>query len=536
MAETTTTQAPSIGLARWQVRTVLTVLLTGQLLSALDQTIVGTALPTMVGDLGRLDDFSLVVTSYILTSTVATAIYGKLADLYGAKSMYISAIAIFVLGSLLVGFSNNVPEMVAFRAVQGLGAGGLVTLAFTISATVVPPRQIGRVQGIVGGMYALASLIGPLIGGTFTQYLSWRWCFFMNVPIGVLALVALALRLKLPATRREHTVDYLGAFLLVAGMAALLLVMIWGGARYAWGSPQILGLIALSVVLAVLFLIQERNTREPIVPLRIFRQSSIAAAIVITFVIGVATIGAYFFLPLYLQVVRGDGPTRGGLQLLPLMIAVMIGSGGSGWLMSIIGRAKAVIVLGAAIMSVSLLLFAQLDSSTPAWRLWVYEIVMGIGMGMVISKLIIVVQNSADRRDIGTVTAQTTFFRLIGSSIGTAVFGAVLTARMRFWQERLLTDQAVSGLPRGANVVYTDPASIRHIGATAPQVHAQVIEVFGKSLQTVFLVAFPIMLVAFVLTWFLPKTTLRAGDHAQGTGQPDAQGTGRPDAPKTAPN
>jgi EmrB/QacA subfamily drug resistance transporter len=536
MVESTTAKAPSIGLARWQVRTVLTVLLTGQLLSALDQTIVGTALPTMVGELGKLDDFSLVVTSYLVTSTVATAIYGKLADLYGAKPMYISAIAIFVLGSLLVGFSDNVPEMVAFRAVQGLGAGGLVTLAFTISATVVPPRQIGRVQGIVGGMYALASLIGPLIGGTFTQYVSWRWCFFINVPIGVLALVALSLRLKLPAPRREHTVDYSGAFLLVAGIAALLLVMIWGGTRYAWGSPQILGLIALSIVLTVLFVLRESTAREPLVPLRIFRQPSIATAIVITFVIGVATIGAYFFLPLYLQVVRGDGPTRGGLQLLPLMIAVMIGSGGSGWIMSIVGRAKAVIVLGAGIMSVSLLLFSQLDASTPAWRLWAYEVVMGIGMGMVISKLIIVVQNSADRRDIGTVTAQTAFFRLIGSSIGTAAFGAVLTARMRFWQGRLLTEQAIGRLPHGANAVYTDPASIRRIGSTAPQVHAQVVEVFGKSLQTVFLVAFPIMLVAFVLTWFLPDTTLRTGDHAHGAGKSHAQAGGRPDTPETAPS
>jgi EmrB/QacA subfamily drug resistance transporter len=521
MAEATTTGTPSIGLARWQVRTVLIVLLSGQLLSALDQTIVGTALPTMVGELGRLDNFSLVVTSYILTSTVATALYGKLSDIYGAKPMYMSAIGIFVLGSLLVGFSNNIPEMVAFRAVQGLGAGGLVTLAFTISATVVPPRQIGRIQGLVGAMYALASLIGPLIGGTFTQYLSWRWCFFINVPVGVAALVALAMKLKLPETRREHTIDYSGAFFLVAGIAILLLVMIWGGATYAWTSPQILGLLALSLVLAVLFVVREKRAREPIVPLTIFRKPSIAMAMVITFVIGMATIGAYFFLPIYLQVVRGNGPTRAGLHLLPLMIAVMIGSGGSGWLMSIVGRMKAVIVLGAGIMTVSLFLFSLLDAATPVWVLWADEVVMGLGMGMVISKLIITVQNSADRRDIGTVTAQTAFFRLVGSSIGTAVFGAVLTARMRFWQPQLLTERALSRLPHGSQVVYTDPASIRGLGSTAPQVHAQVVEVFSRSLHTVFLVALPIMLVAFVLTWFLPDVTLR-GDHGQADAKPAA--------------
>ncbi|HEX2132676.1 MAG TPA: MDR family MFS transporter [Actinophytocola sp.] len=504
--------SPQVGLAPWQLRTVLIVLLTGQLLSALDQTIVGTALPTMVGEFGQIDSFSLVVTSYLLTTTAAMALYGKLGDMYGPKPVYMFSIAIFTAGSLLVGFSQDMTQLVLFRAVQGIGAGGLVVLAFTISASVVPPRQLGRVQGMVGAMYALASLVGPLVGGAFTEYVSWRWCFWINVPIGLIGLVVLARNLKLPRISRPVSVDYLGATLLVATISVLVLVSIWGGTEYAWGSPQMLGLIAAAVLLTAAFLAWERRAKEPIVPLGIFRVPEIALAMVITFVIGVATIGAYFFLPIYLQVVRGDDPTMAGLNLLPLMIAVMLGSGLSGWLIAaVLGRTKVVVVAGVATMAGGLFLLSLLDASTPAWRLWLYQAVLGLGMGMVISKLIIAVQNLVSRRELGAITAQANFIRVIGSAIGAAVFGALLAAGL----VSAGTSSATS------NAVYQDPAAIKELATTQPEVYPQVIEAFTGSLRTVFLTAGGLMVVAFVLAWFLPNTVLR-----------DQHGHGHGDAPE----
>ncbi len=503
---------PAVGLAPWQLRTVLTVLLTGQLLSALDQTIVGTALPTMVGEFGAIDSFSLVVTSYLLTTTAAMALYGKLGDLYGPKPVYMFSIGVFTAGSLLVGFSQDLTQLVIFRAVQGLGAGGLVVLAFTISASVVPPRQLGRVQGMVGAMYALASLAGPLVGGAFTEYVSWRWCFWINVPIGIIGLFVLATSLKLPKVSRKVSIDYLGATLLVATISVLVLISLWGGSEYAWGSPQILGLIAAAVVLTAVFLMWEKRAKEPIVPLSLFRSPEISLAMVITFVIGVATIGAYFFLPIYLQVVRGDDPTVAGLNLLPLMIAVMIGSGLSGWLISaVLGRTKIVVVLGVATMGGGLFLLSLLDASTSFWQLWLYQAVLGIGMGMVISKLIIAVQNLVSRRELGTITAQANFIRVIGSAIGAAAFGALLAAQLgSSW-----TSSTV------ASAAYQDPASIKALATTQPDVYPEVIAAFADSLQTVFAVAAALMVVAFVLAWFLPNTTLR-NEHGHGHGQPEA--------------
>jgi EmrB/QacA subfamily drug resistance transporter len=514
-------------MSRWQLTTVLTVLLSGQLLSALEQTIVGTALPTIVGDLGNLSDLALIVTAYLLTSTVATAVYGKLADLYGPKPMYLSAIGIFTGASLLVGLSQNMGQLVAFRALQGIGGGGLVVLAFTICASVLPPRQLGKIQGLVGAMYALAAFGGPLLGGAFTQHASWRWCFLINVPVGIAGFVAVAGLLRLPPGARRARVDYLGAALLVAGVSVLTLLTFWGGSRYGWTSAPIVGLFGALAVVAALFVLRERSAPEPLTPPRLLRNPEISLAMVITFVSGVAMLGAYVFLPVYLQVVRGDEPTTAGLQLLPLMIAVMVGSGASGWLVAaVLGRMKLVILLGTGIMTLSLYLFSRLSAGTPVALFWAYEVVMGIGLGMVISKLIIAVQNRVDRRDLGTITAQAAFFRIIGAAIGTAVLGAVLASRLAFWQVRTLSGPALDRLPGGGRILYADPASIRRLAATDPALHGQVVDAFARSLHTVFLVATPIMAVAFLLTFFLPNTRLRAGElHAAEAAQmPGADG------------
>lgn len=519
MSEQTGQEAgSSAGLSPLQFRTVLTVLLTGQLLSALDQTLVGTALPTMVGEFGQLDSFSLVVTSYLLATTASMALYGKLADLYGPKRVYMAAIGIFTVGSLLVGIAQDMTQLVIFRAVQGIGAGGLVVIAFTIAATVVPPRQLGRVQGLVGAMYALASLLGPLAGGALTEYLSWRWCFLINVPIGIAAVVALGTLLKLPATRREASVDYLGAVLLVASVSALVLITIWGGSTYEWGSAPMIGLMAGTALLVAALIVWELRAKEPIIPLSLFRKPEISLALVITFIIGVATIGAYFFVPIYLQVVRGNDPTTAGLNIVPLMVAVMIGSGASGWLIAVVlGRMKVIVIGGVGIMTTGLYLFSLLDENTPAWQLWCYLAVMGIGMGMVISKLIVSVQNSVSGRDIGTITAQANYFRVIGSAIGTAAFGAVLAAQLASGSARL-DPEVLAQLPDGSAVVYEDPTAIRALAETAPEAHAQVVRMFADAMQNVFLVAVPLMLLAFVLCWFLPNTKLRDGDRGHGHG------------------
>jgi EmrB/QacA subfamily drug resistance transporter len=523
MTEAAAPAAAQSRMSRWQITTVLTVLLSGQLLSALEQTIVGTALPTLVGELGTVGDLSLIVTAYLLTSTVATALYGKLADLYGPKRMYLSAIGIFTGASLLVGLSQNMGQLVAFRALQGAGGGGLVVLAFTICASVLPPRQLGKIQGLVGGMYALAAFGGPLLGGAFTEHASWRWCFLVNVPVGIAGMVAVTVFLRLPASGRPSRVDYLGAVLLMAGVSVLTLVTVWGGSRYDWGSAPILALLGLLVVLAALFILRERSAAEPLVPSSLLRNPEISLAMVITFISGVAMLGAYVFLPIYLQVVRGDGPTTAGLQLLPLMIAVMVGSGASGWLVAaVLGRMKAVILLGTGIMTLSLYLFSRLDADTSVALFWTYEVVMGIGLGMVISKLIIAVQNRVDRRNLGTITAQAGFFRIIGAALGTAVLGAVLASRLDFWQSRTLSAAALDRLPGGTQVGYADPAAIRQLAETAPELHAEVVDVFARSLQTVFLVATPIMALAFLLTFLLPNTRLRSEqDHGPGHGGED---------------
>lgn len=536
MSDQPAAAAQPASLSRWQFRTVLTVLLTGQLLSALDQTLVGTALPTMVGEFGHLDSFALVVTSYLLASTASMALYGKLADLYGPKRVYMAAIGIFTAGSLLVGLAQDMTQLVIYRALQGIGAGGLVVIAFTIAASVVPPRQLGRVQGLVGAMYALASLFGPLAGGALTEFVSWRWCFLINVPIGVAGVLALGTLLKLPATRREAKVDYLGAILLVAAISTLVLITTWGGTRYAWDSAVILGLIAGTVALVVALILCERRAPEPIIPLSLFLKPEISLALVITFIIGVATIGAYFFVPIYLQVVRGNDPTTAGLNIVPLMMAVMIGSGASGWLIAaVLGRMKVIVIGGVGIMTTGLYLFSLLDADTPAWQLWCYLAVMGIGMGMVISKLIVTVQNSVSGRDIGTITAQANFFRVIGSAIGTAVFGAVLSARLAS-ESSGLSDSALGALPDGSAVLYQDPAAIHALADSAPAAYEQVVRMFADAMQTVFLVAVPLMVLAFVLCWFLPNTKLRDGDRGHGHGAPGgSDGPGAPAAGAAEP-
>jgi len=351
-----------------QILIVFSGLMLGMLLAALDQTIVSTALPTMVGELGGLTHLSWVITAYLLTSTASTPLYGKLSDLYGRKLLYQSAIGIFLLGSVLSGLSQSMNQLILFRAIQGLGAGGLMALAMTIIADIVSPRERGRYQGYMGSVWAFSSVAGPLLGGFFVDQLSWRWVFYINLPIGIVALVVTGIVLRLPFERHQHRIDYLGSALLVLGISSLLLVTTWGGTEYPWRSAQIIGLTIAGVLALVLFVWQESRADEPVLPLRLFRESVFSVSSGIGFILGLAMFGALAFMPVYFQVVSGASATSSGLRLVPMMAGVIATSTLTGRMISKSGHYRKYPIIGSAIMAVAVLLLTRLDVDTSTWR------------------------------------------------------------------------------------------------------------------------------------------------------------------------
>ena len=402
----------------------------GVFLAALDQTIVSTALPTIVGDLGGLEHLSWVVTSYLLASTASTPLYGKLGDMYGRKPVFLAAILIFLAGSLLAGLSQSMIQLIGFRALQGVGAGGLMVGAQAIIADIVPPRERGRYLGLFGAVFAVASVAGPLLGGFFVEAISWRWVFYINMPIGLLAVLVVVFRLHLHTPSQRHSIDFLGAGLLTGGVSSLILFTSWGGTQYPWGSPVILGLGLAALVLLAAFVLQERRAAEPIIPLGLFRSSVFRVATGIGFIIGLAMFGAIIFIPLFLQLVYGVSPTSSGLRMLPLMAGLLAASIVSGRIISRIGRYKAFPIAGTAITAVGMFLLSRLEVGTAPWVASLYMLVVGIGIGLVMQVLVLVVQNAAPRRDVGVATSTATFFRSMGGSLGVAVFGAIFASRL----------------------------------------------------------------------------------------------------------
>ncbi len=527
MTQTTTEQA-SAGAApeqmsHRQIMIVFSGLMLGMLLAALDQTIVSTALWTIVKDLdpvNGISHMSWVVTAYLLASTASTPLYGKISDLVGRKPVYMFAIALFVLGSVLSGLSQNMVELIAFRAVQGLGAGGLMGLTFAIIGDVVAPRQRGRYQGYFGGVFALASVAGPLLGGFFTDRhalfglaTDWRWVFYINVPLGVLALVVVSAVLRMSTQRRDHTIDYAGAVTMVAGVSALLMVTVWGGQQYAWTSPTILGLIAAGVALLGLFLLIQRRAVEPILPLHLFRTSVFSVANAIGFIIGFAMFGSIIYISLYLQIVDNASPTSAGLRLLPLMVGVLSASITSGRLITRMGRYKVFPILGTGVATVGMALLGMLRVGTSGAVLSLYMFVLGVGLGLVMQVLVLAVQNAVPRRDMGTATTANTFFRSMGGSFGTAVFGAILTNRLRADMPHTLAGQA-GGTPNPTQL-HTLPPQVQHL----------VVEAFVKATNVVFLTAAGVILVAFALSFLLKEIRLKgAAEHAAPAADPASVG------------
>jgi len=491
-----------------QILVVLTGLMLGLFLAALDQTIVATALPTIVGEFGGLDHLSWVVTAYLLASTVTSPLYGKISDLYGRKVVFQTAIGLFLAGSILCGLSQNMAQLIGFRAIQGLGAGGLIVMALTIVGDVVSPRERGRYQGYFGAVFGLASIAGPLLGGWFVDNLNWRWVFYINLPLGLLALFVTATVLNIPFHRQDHRIDFPGAGLLVGGVSALLLVTVWGGREYEWGSPLIIGLAVIGLALVGLFLWWEARTEEPILPLRLFRDRTFALTSGAGFVVGLAMFGGIIFLPLFLQIVVGASATNSGLLLLPMMIGIIGMSVISGRLISRTGRYKIFPVIGTLLATLALFLLSTMGIGTTLPVASVYMFILGAGLGLVMQVLVLAVQNSVQPRDLGVATSASTFFRSLGGSFGTALFGAIFTSQVAANIARNLPEADLAGanLTSSPGVIAQLPEAVR-VG---------VIQAFADSTSTVFLAAIPFALAAFFVVLLLPELPLREHSHVVG--------------------
>jgi EmrB/QacA subfamily drug resistance transporter len=506
-----TAAEPELGqtFTRRQILLIFSGLMLGMLLAALDQTIVATALPTIVGEFGGLDRLSWVVTAYMLATTVTTPLYGKLGDMMGRKPVFQFAIVVFLIGSVLSGLSQDLNQLIAFRAIQGLGAGGLMALAMAIIADVVSPRERGRYQGYFGAMFALSSVVGPLLGGLFTDHLSWRWVFYINLPLGAAALVVTALTLHLPRRRVQHSIDWVGSALLVGGVTSLLMVTVWGGTQYAWASPEIIGLTIAAVVLLGVFALWERRTPEPVLPPHLFKGKVFLVACSMMLLVAMGMFGAIVFLPVFLQIVTGVSATNSGLLLTPLMFGFIVSSTVIGRLVSRTGRYKIFPIVGLAVGLLGFALMTTIGIESSQFTVSAYMVLLGLGLGSAMPVMVLAVQNASEPGELGTATSSVSFFRSLGGSLGVALFGAIMSSR--------LTSELLRLFPGGSLPAGLDPTELQGSPASLRELPGPVVrivqEAFANSIQVVFIAAIPVAAIAFLLAWAMPELPLRSRPH-----------------------
>ena len=494
--------------------------LLGMLLAALDQTIVATALPTVVADLGGAGHQAWVVTSYLLASTIVTAVAGKLGDLFGRKAVFQASVVFFLIGSVLCGLAGSMSMLVAARALQGIGGGAIMVTAMAVIGEVIPLRDRGRYQGALGAVFGVTTVIGPLLGGFFTDHLTWRWAFWINVPIGILVLlVGIAAIPALTRTARP-VIDYLGILLVGLGASGLTLATSWGGGEYAWTSPMIIGLFAASAVALAMFVAVELRATEPILPMRLFASPVFTVCCVLGFIVGFAMLGALTFLPTFMQFVDGVSATESGLRTLPMVVGMLLTSIGSGNIVGRTGRYKIFPVAGTAIMAVSFVLLSGMDATTPTWQQSLYLFALGTGIGLCMQVLVLVVQNTSSFADLGVATSGVTFFRTIGSSFGAAIFGSLFA---NFLGSRIGPALVASGAPPEA------AESPRALQALPPELAAPIVTAYSEALGAVFLCAAPVAVIGFVVALFLKEVPLReldavsATDLGEGFGMPGTE-------------
>ena len=491
------------------VRLIFGALMLVMLLASLDQTIVSTALPTIVGEFGGLAHLSWIVTAYMLATTIVTPLYGKLGDLFGRKIVLQGAILLFLVGSALCGLSRSMGALIAFRALQGLGGGGLMVTTMAAIGDIIPPRDRGRYQGFFGGVFGLSTVLGPLIGGFFVEHLSWRWIFYINLPLGLAALGVIAVAFTSPAERKRPAIDVAGAALMAILLTSLVLFTSLGGHTYAWSSSTILGLAAIALAALAGFIMVERRAAEPILPLPLFANPTFLVACSVGFIVGLAMFGSVTYMPIYLQVVKGVSPSTAGLQLTPMMGGVLVTSIASGQIISRIGRYRLFPIIGTAVMTIGLGLLSTLGIASSIWAAPAYMLVLGLGLGMVMQVLVLAVQNAVDYRNLGVATSGTTLFRSTGGSVGVSLFGAIFAAN--------LASELMSHMPAGAALPTASDAEA--IAALPPGIRHVYLEAFTAALHPVFLSAAVIAAFAFVLTWFLKEVPLQGGERSETVGE-----------------